>query len=149
MRTPALLVVALLLAVSPELHAYTQPASADEEALVALEDAWDQALYRRDVAFVDQVLAEEFVATYPDGTRGDRAKELALVAAFNQQVDSSTHDDMTVRVYGDTAVVWFTLRLTGPKDGRPTVLLLRYVDVFVRRAGRWQCVSSQSTRATP
>ena len=32
----------------------------------------------------------EFIATYPDGTRGDRAKELANAAAFNQQIDSST-----------------------------------------------------------
>lgn len=148
MRLPVLLALALLFTVSPGLPAHAQP-SADEEALLALETAWDQALYRRNVPFVERVLATEFIATYPDGTRGDKASELALVAAFNQQVDSSEHDDMTIRVYGDTAVVWFTLRLTGPKDGRPTVLLLRYVDVFVRRDGRWQCVSSQSTRATP
>jgi ketosteroid isomerase-like protein len=105
-------------------------------------------LYRRDVTFIAQVLADEFVATYPDGSRGDKAGELALVSAFNQQVDSSSHDDMTVHVSGDTAVVWFTLRMTGPKNGKPTVVRLRYVDVFVKRDGRWQCISSQSTRVT-
>ncbi len=149
MRLPILLALALFFALSPGRHAGAQEASPDEAALRTLETEWDQALYRRDVTFIEQVLADEFVATYPDGTRGDKAKELALVAAFNQKVDSSTHDDMTVRIYGDTAVVWFTLRLTGPKNGEPTVLLLKYVDVFVRRDGRWQCVSSQSTRATP
>ena len=47
---------------------------------------------------------------------------------------------------GDTAVVWFTLHLTGPKQGQQIQVNLRYVDVFVWRADRWQCVSSHSTK---
>jgi hypothetical protein len=36
------------------------------------------------------MLADEFMATYDDGSRGDKARELALVAEFNQQVESAT-----------------------------------------------------------
>ena len=43
-------------------------------------------------------------ATYDDGSRGDKARELALVKDFNQQVDSSTLDEFIVKVNGDTAV---------------------------------------------
>jgi ketosteroid isomerase-like protein len=54
-----------------------------------------------------------------------------------------------VRVYGDTALVWFTLRLVGVKQGQRAELTLRYTDVWVIREGRWQCVSTQSTRVNP
>jgi hypothetical protein len=53
-----------------------------------------------------------------------------------------------VKVYGETAVVWFTLHLVGPKQGKPTAVDMSYTDVFVWRDGRWQCVSSASTRIT-
>jgi len=111
-----------------------------------LEQDWDEAFRRNDAAFIDTVLAEEFVVTYDDGTRGDRAKELALAASFNQKVDSSTLDEFIVKEYGNTAIVWFSLHLVGPSKGQRLELTYRFVDVFILRDARWQCVSSQSTR---
>jgi hypothetical protein len=105
-------------------------------------------MQRNDVAFVDSVLAPEFIATYDDGSRGDRAKELQLVKDFNLQVDTWVVEDVTVKVFGQTAVVWFTQRMVGPVQGKPTELVMRYTDVFVNRDGKWLCVSSQSTRVT-
>ena len=84
--------------------------------------------------------------TYGDGSRGDKAKELAIAAVFEQQIESSTLDEFTVKVYRDTAVVWFTQHLVGTSKGERLALTFRYVDVFVFRDGRWQCVASQSTK---
>jgi hypothetical protein len=36
--------------------------------------------------------------------------------------------------------------MTGPIKGQPTTLSNRFIDVFVMRDGRWQCIASQSTR---
>jgi ketosteroid isomerase-like protein len=124
--------------------AEAQDAAAAE--LIQLERDWDAAFLKNDTAFVDRVLAPEFIATYPDGTSGDRAKELANAAAFDQQIDSSTLDEFTVQVHGETAVVWFTRRLVGPSQGQRLEVAYRYLDVFVRSGGRWQCVASQSIR---
>jgi ketosteroid isomerase-like protein len=126
-----------------------RPVESDQQVLIKLERAWNEAFYRKDVAFIENILADEFMATYDDGSRGDKAKELALLAEFNQQVESATQDEFTVRVYRDTAVVWFTLRLVGMKQGQLTELTLRYTDVWVMRDARWRCVSTQSTRVTP
>ena len=125
------------------------PVESDQQILIKLEQAWNEAFYRKDVAFVEKILADEFMATYDDGSRGDKAKELALVAEFNQQVESATLDEFTVREYRETAVVWFTLRLVGTKQGQRAELTLRYTDVWVMRDGRWLCVSTQSTRVNP
>jgi ketosteroid isomerase-like protein len=126
-----------------------QRGESDQQVLIRLERSWNEAVYRKDVAFIDSILADEFIATYDDGSRGDKAKEMALVAEFNQRVESATQDEFTVKVYGDTAVVWFTLRLVGTKQGQRSELTLRYTDVWVMRDGRWLCVSTQSTRVNP
>jgi ketosteroid isomerase-like protein len=116
------------------------------QSLIQLERSWNEAFYRKDVLFLERVLADEFIATYEDGSQGDKVKEISLTKAFNQQVDSARQDDFVVKLYGDTAVVWFTLHLLGPKQGEQIAVDLRYVDVFVWRANRWQCVSSHSTK---
>jgi ketosteroid isomerase-like protein len=120
----------------------------DQEVLIALERRWNDAVYSKDTGFIDSILADDFVATYENGETGDRAKELQLVADFNQQVESAIQDDFSVRVYRDTAVVRFTLHLVGIRQGQRAALDLRYSDVWVMSDGRWRCVSSQSTRVT-
>ena len=126
--------------------ALAQATATDEQTLVELERSWNEAFYAKDIEFLDSVLAEEFVATYDDGSQGDRNRELELSASFNQRVISADQEDFTVRVYGDAAVIWFTLRLVGLRQGQRAEVAFRYTDVWVRRDGRWQCVSAQSTR---
>ena len=113
-------------------HAGAQPAV--ERELIQLERDWDAAFHH--TAFIDRVLAPEFVATYPDGSRGDRAKELANAAAFNQQIDPSTLDEFKRRSTG-------TLRPAavpaagGSEQSLRLEIVHRYLDVFVRRDGKW------------
>ena len=124
------------------------PVESDQQVLLKLEQQWNEAFYAKDIEFLESILAEDFVVTYDDGSRGDKAKELALAAEFNQNVESALQDEFTIRVYRDTAVVRFTLHLVGIKQGQRAELTLRYTDVWVMRDGRWQCVSSHSTRVT-
>ena len=142
-RTLLCLIVGSLVA-APTTQA--QDVKSDQEVLIELEREWDAAFHRQDAAFIQTILADEFIATYGDGTRGDKAKELALAREFDQQVDSSHLDDFIVKVYRDTAVVWFTQYLVGPVKGKPTEVQYQYIDVWVIRDGRWQAIASQSTR---
>jgi ketosteroid isomerase-like protein len=142
-------VVVLALALTAtSLSAQTRPAQSDQNILIQLEKDWDAAFLRKDAAFVEKILADEFMATYSDGTTGDKAKELMLTAEFNQKIDSSVLDDFTVRIYGDTAVVWFSRHLEGPSQGRRLEVHYRFIDVFVWRENRWQCVASQSAKVS-
>ena len=147
-RSPLCGILATALAVTASAP-QRLPVESDQQVLITLERAWNEAVYRKDVAFIANILADEFIATYDDGSRGDKAKELALVAEFNQQVESATQDEFTVKVYRDTAVVWFTLHLVGTKQGQRAEVTLRYTDVWVIRDGRWVCVSTQSTKVNP
>jgi ketosteroid isomerase-like protein len=144
----SVLVIALSVAVSASQR---RPVQSDQEVLVDLERRWNAAFYQKDAAFIATILADDFVATYDDGSRGDKAKELALAAAFDRRVESAVPDDFTVKEYGDTAVVRFTLRVVGIRQGQRAETTLRYTDVWFVRDGRWLCVSSHSTqvRAEP
>jgi Domain of unknown function (DUF4440) len=142
------LCVLLVMTSATAFASQQRPVQSDQDVLVDLEQRWNMAFYKKDIAFIETVLADEFVATYDDGARGDKKKELALAAAFDQQVESAIPDEFTVKVYRDTAVVWFTLRLVGIRQGQRAEMALRYTDVWVQRDGRWQCVSSQSTRVS-
>ena len=143
-RATRFVLLVLLIAASPSIH--TQGVQSDQDILMQLERDWDAAFHRGDVATIDRILAQDFVVTYDDGTRGDRATELMLAATFNQPGEMSRLDEFIIREYGETAVVLFTLHLTGTRQGQVVEETLRYTDVFVLQGGRWQCVSSQSTR---
>jgi len=137
-------VFAALLAIAAVAHA--QDVKSDQQVLIELEQQWDAAFHRGDAKFIETLLADEFIATYGDGARGDRAKELSLASDQRQQVDSSRLDEFIVKTFGNTAVVWFTQILMGPVNGKPTEVRYRYIDVWVNRGGRWLAVASQSTR---
>jgi ketosteroid isomerase-like protein len=148
MTMRALIGVVLVLLAAVPGAAQQKPVMSDQETLIQMERDWDAAFQTRDVATIANLLADEFIATYSDGSRGDKAKELSIAATFNQQVDSRRLEDFIVKVYGDTAVVWMTQHLVGPVQGRPTEITYQYVDMWVLRDGRWQCVASQSTKVT-
>ncbi len=137
--------VVLLLCASAAAAQSSPPVKSDQDILIELEHNWDAAFHRHDQAFIDRILAEEFVATYDNGVRGDRDLELKL-ALIDENVESSTMDEFIIKEYGNTAVVWFTLHLVGPVNGQRVQNDYRFTDVFVLRDGRWQCVSTQSTK---
>lgn len=141
--------IALAIVLSVASSVPAQAVKSDQQTLEDLERRWHMAFLTGDVKFLESILDDDFVATYDDGVRANKAKELELAAAFNQQIDASALDEFTVRVYGNTAVVLFTLRLRGPMQGKPVELAFRYTDVWVMRNGRWRCVTSHSTRLNP
>ena len=145
--TSRALLLTLLIVVAAAPSPASQRVRSEQDVLIQLERDWDEAFHRNDARFIESILADEFMVTYPDGTRGDKAKELEL-ATVNQPIESSRLDEFTVKVYRDTAVVWFTQHLVGMREGQKLELTFRYMDVFVFRYGRWQCVASQSTRVS-
>jgi ketosteroid isomerase-like protein len=127
-------------------RAQSGPVKSDQDILIQLEHDWDAAFHRHDAAFIDRILADEFIVTYDNGVRADRKLELQLATSLNENIESSTMDEFIVKEFGNTAVVWFTLHLVGPVNGERVQNDYRFTDVFVLRDGRWQCVASQSTR---
>jgi ketosteroid isomerase-like protein len=64
----------------------------------------------------------------------------------NRKVLSEAIDDMKVRIYGDTAIVNGRTTEKIQAGSKELVIQYRRTDVFVKRNGRWQCVSFHGSR---
>ena len=136
----------LLLSLAKEWRDKTQTESAEQE-LIRLENNWNDAIVKHDWAFFDQILAEDYISTNFDGSVGTKADFLKFLKSGESVMDSSTVDDMKVRIYGDAAVV--TGRFTTVKElyqGKDLSGRYRLTDTWVKRAGRWQCVAEHVSR---
>ena len=60
--------------------------------------------------------------------------------------DTLTTDEVKVRVYGDTAVTTGLAKVKGQSGGQDLSGTYRYMNVLVRRGGRWQSVAFQATQ---
>ena len=90
------------------------------------------------------MIAPEWSVTHVTGEILTRAHVLEMCRKPAVPIASFTIDDVSVRVFGDAAVV--TGRTTVTVGGTaPSTVKLRFTDVFIRRSGRWLAVASQAT----
>ena len=78
-------------------------------------------------------------------------KKAEYLASFKTRpvdaVRSAVSTDIQVQVYGDTAVLVALDTISGQNKGQPQVTKWLYMDVWVKRDGRWQCVKTYSSAA--
>jgi ketosteroid isomerase-like protein len=117
-----------------------------EQELIKLENEWNDATVKRDVAFLDGILANNWTGTDQDGTFLSKAQFLASLKSGKDVISSEVADEMKVRVYGDTAVVTGRNTFKGKLKGKDTSGQERWTDVFVKSTGLWQCVASHWSR---
>jgi ketosteroid isomerase-like protein len=131
-------------------------ATSAEQELLNLEREWLEAYIKRDVVAMERILADDFLIVYPDGNMLTRADEIAALRkpAPAGGTPALAAEESKVRVYGDAAVITGILaqkgtHADGPSKGTAFESRDRYTDVYVKRAGRWQVVSSQLTAIKP
>jgi len=112
-----------------------------EQELIRLEKQWAAAV--GDAAFLKRITADEYVIVDASGDVRNKRQELAV--SQNEKFQTSTVDDLSVRVYGDSAVALGRYALTGTNMGQPYSETGRFTDVWVKRSGKWLLVSSQNT----
>ena len=94
------------------------------------------------------IVAPDWSVIHLNGTVLTRDEALRMCRAPEATIETLTFDVLSVRAFGDAAVV--TGRTTATTGGaNHQTIVLRFTDVFVRRDGRWQVVASQATRIAP
>jgi ketosteroid isomerase-like protein len=117
----------------------------DKDALIEVEHAWGNALLKKDVAGFSRCLAVEWVLITSDGNRVTKAVALADLKSGALKIESFRLEDVTVRLYGDTAVVRGLITEKSKLRDKDTSGKSRFTDVFVKRDGRWQAVASHES----
>lgn len=107
--------------------------------LIALVRQWDTAIVAHDSATLDKILAAEFTLSgFP------KAGYLAHIKSTRNDIVGAESGSFDVRVYGDTATLIAVDEIKSRNDGVETVEWWRFIDVWVKRDGRWQCVVTES-----
>jgi ketosteroid isomerase-like protein len=121
----------------------TTASRSDLETLQALNRDYINSVQAGDVRRFDQILADDFLCSNPDGTLIDREAFLKQTARPVTISNLQAHD-VNVRLMGDFAIIHARTTYARP-DGQPGAG--RYTDVWARRNGSWLAVSAHVTRA--
>lgn len=122
----------------------SDPALRDE--LIRLQNQWADAVQRRDLAFLERLLGEEFtLTTGRPGFEMASRQEWLDVTRDRYIVESFEYLHFDIHVYGDVAVVRSRYRQKGSMDGKDRSTTYLMTDVWVRQDGRWQAVSRHIT----
>ena len=120
----------------------TTAAASDLTTLVALNEDYIRSVQTSDVRRFDEILADDFLCSPPDGSLIDRAAFLAQTAR-PVSISSLEAHDVNVRLMGDVAIIHARTTYVRPDGG---VGSGRYTDVWARRQGQWLAVSAHVTR---
>ena len=116
----------------------------DKELIMELERRWARAEEEFDPKVLDQVLASEFVSMDECGKIRNKAQEIASDRDWHPP-GPEVFDDMSVRVYGDTAIVLARFTWTDRNTG--TVKMQgRFVDTLLYRDGHWRVIANSYVR---
>ncbi len=109
-----------------------------EQEVAQLVDTWATAELQRDTAFLEKILADDFVGVGPLGFLLTKQEWLARHQTGDLKYDVHTLDEARVRVYNEAAILIGRLTQEATYRGNPINAQLRTTLVFVRQHGQWQ-----------
>lgn len=156
--TPALLVLSIAAASTVIAYAATpapsatgqsqnEASQADAAALVrALELKRLERLVAGDYDGLADLLAEDLVYTHSNARVDTKESYLAPLRAGTTRYVEYAPSELTVHVYGTTAILVGRAQMRALVSGEERRNDLRFTNVWLLREGRWRMVAWQSTR---
>ncbi len=108
----------------------------------------EEASLRMDKASLERLLADDFTFTNSVGVASTKREHIEAFGPDKFRLESVTTDEESVRLYGDTAVVTFSVQRKAQVGGMDVSGRYRGLMVLVKAGGRWQLVAQQETRVT-
>ena len=118
--------------------------AADSAAIAKAHEQWVRAFQQHDPALIEPLLTDEIV--YHGVEAFTKRHLIQHVRDTSFALESVSPHELHVRVLGsarDVAVVTGSVIAKGRREGEAFNLRNRYTEVWVKRAGRWQCVAGQ------
>lgn len=126
--------------------------SAIETKIKQMEDSWAASQMQPDhgASIVAGMLAADYSGVGSKGEIRDKAAQIEHIKVDTDTYTSAKNDTMKVRVYGaDVATVCGTSTEAGKdKDGKEFNRSFAWVDTWMQRDGKWECIASGGTPLT-
>jgi len=118
----------------------------DEEEITKLFEAGDRALMNADIAALSQVFADDYLQYDPSGRAFSKAQVLENLRTSVVRYPSIVSTGRRIRLFGDMAIVHGSEADEVESDGKRFTVQYLYMDVVLKRVGKWQIVGSQLAR---
>jgi len=119
-----------------------------EQQLRHMNEEWVTAITKGDGATLDRVMADDFIFSYPlEGD--DKAQFIADCVSGDLKVQQITREQVSVRVFGPTAIL--TARDTSHwiYHGREISGQYKILNVYSKRDGEWKLCALQACPINP
>src|SRR5215813_14193998 len=116
-----------------------------EQAVLNLEQQWEDALTKSDVAALEKIYDDNLIYTHSNGSVDNKATYVGKIKSGATKYQSMKRDDIKVSVYGNAAVVtchWEVHVLAGENKIDTNA---RYLHVYVKQKDGWKMVAHQAT----
>ena len=114
----------------------------DEKQIHALFDAGDSALMAADLDALAQIFADDYVQYDPAGRPFTKQQVLENLRKSTVRYPSIVSTGRSIRLFGDFAIVHGSEDDIVEAEGNRFPARYLYMDVVVKRGGRWQIVGS-------
>ncbi len=143
--------MSLLIAATQAQNRAALPGSEDaaKRTILQLEEERNRAIVNGDAAALEQMTSDDYTFIT---LRGELRTKAEIVKGFRSgsfHYDNRRISDLSVRVYGETAVVTGRSVQSGHENGKDYSGDYRFTRVYVKRNGSWQTVALQTTLIQP
>ena len=114
-----------------------------EKEVLAAMDVYKNAMIAKDGAALDKVLGSDLAYVHSGGQFETKAKVIESITKATTIIERLEFSGTTVRLYGNTALVWGRVDLWHSKTDFRHMNVLH---VWVKGAQGWQMVSRQATK---
>ena len=121
-------------------------AAGPADAVKETEMAWAKAIVVKDYPALEKILSDDINYAHSDGHKDTKASYLDSLKSGKQKYLKAEPEDVTVKIYGNTAVLTEKLKLISETNGNRSEPTLSILHVYVKRGGQWQLVAHQSAR---
>lgn len=117
----------------------------DRAELTRIEEQMAALLVKHDPAGLEPLLAADWKLVLSEGAIMSRNQLLDALKSGKLKFSSDSAEQLDIRFFADTAVVIGITNSRGTWEGEEFSGRDRFTDVFIRKNGKWLCVSTHTS----
>jgi len=146
MKRTLLLAVVLVSVSLPTFAQEKKASNSVEQAMLKLEQQWEDALLKSDVAALERIYDDSLIYTHSSGAIDNKSAYVGNIKSGVTKYESMKRDDIKVSVYDDTALVTCHWEVHVLNRGNKIDTNARLLHVYVKKKDGWKMVAHQATR---